>query len=152
MIDIKRMKASHEKFVRANLRMLEEGAQFGADHAEQHIQKFPLFKRRTGTLQDNTKARVVRIRGGRLIRIQSKGKANKYASVIDTGSKAHVILPRRKKFLAFIGRDGHMVFARKVNHPGTRPYKYGWRAAYSTYRVLGRFLDSEMARIARQRF
>lgn len=43
-----------------------------------------------------------------------------YGAYVDQGTRPHVILPRRSKFLAF-QKDGQWVFARRVNHPGTKP-------------------------------
>lgn len=40
------------------------------------------------------------------------------------GSRPHVIMPRRATMLRFVGRTGQVVFARKVNHPGTKPNRY----------------------------
>lgn len=43
----------------------------------------------------------------------------KYAPIIEDGSRPHVILPRNKKALFWVGAR-HPV--KKVNHPGTRAY------------------------------
>jgi hypothetical protein len=40
------------------------------------------------------------------------------------GSKPHIIMPRRATMLRFVGRTGQVVFARRVNHPGTKPNRY----------------------------
>lgn len=44
-----------------------------------------------------------------------------YATDVEMGTAAHVILPRNKKALSWPDAD-HPV--RKVNHPGTAPYPY----------------------------
>ena len=41
----------------------------------------------------------------------------------DKGTKAHVIMPKRARRLVF-QVPGATVFARKVNHPGTKPRNY----------------------------
>lgn len=46
------------------------------------------------------------------------GFAAEHSSFPDTGTRPHVIRPRRKKVLRFVV-DGRVVFARRVNHPGT---------------------------------
>lgn len=44
-----------------------------------------------------------------------------YAASIELGSKPHVILPVVKKVLSWIDKiTGERVFARRVNHPGTK--------------------------------
>lgn len=57
-----------------------------------------------------------------------------YAQAVEFGSKAHVIVPRRRKALAWGGnrrlsgnlRSGSKpeFFAKRVNHPGTQPKPY----------------------------
>lgn len=44
-----------------------------------------------------------------------------YARIQEYGGTTppHVILPKNAKVLAFPGKDGKMVFTRKVNHPGS---------------------------------
>jgi hypothetical protein len=37
----------------------------------------------------------------------------------DQGTRPHVILPRNKQFLRFVDKGGRIVFAKRVNHPGT---------------------------------
>lgn len=47
-----------------------------------------------------------------------------YAKFVEEGTRAHVIEPRRAKALRWIGRNGRAVFARRVRHPGTKPYLF----------------------------
>lgn len=47
----------------------------------------------------------------------------KYALPVHEGSRPHVILPVRKQVLAF-KKNGKMVFARRVNHPGSKGNKF----------------------------
>jgi hypothetical protein len=44
----------------------------------------------------------------------------KHASMLDKGTKPHKITARRAKALRFVSRSGGVVFARSVNHPGTK--------------------------------
>lgn len=44
-----------------------------------------------------------------------------YVTILEEGSRPHVIRPRSAKVLAFPS-GGRTVFARSVNHPGTRGY------------------------------
>ena len=43
----------------------------------------------------------------------------KYAAYVELGTGPHVIVPRRRKVLRFKSSGG-VVFAKRVNHPGTR--------------------------------
>jgi hypothetical protein len=54
------------------------------------------------------------------VHTRSFGSSLGYAAVIESGSKPHVIRPRRKKALAFWGGSG-IVVVKSVNHPGTKP-------------------------------
>lgn len=47
-----------------------------------------------------------------------------YMAMLHEGTQPHVIRPVNARALAFMGREGKMVFLRSVNHPGTkaRPY------------------------------
>ena len=47
------------------------------------------------------------------------GVGAKYGIYVDQGTKAHTIYPRKAKVLAF-QKDGKWVFAKKINHPGTK--------------------------------
>lgn len=54
-------------------------------------------------------------------RVFSSGDV-KYAGIHEYGGRtpAHVIEPKKASVLAFMGKGGSMVFARKVNHPGSK--------------------------------
>ena len=43
-----------------------------------------------------------------------------YAPHVEWDTRPHVIRPVRAKALRFVARDGTVVFAQKVNHPGTK--------------------------------
>lgn len=57
------------------------------------------------------------------------GFAADHSSFPDTGTRPHVIRPRRAKVLRFVV-GGRVVYARKVNHPGTSGDR-GWSDATS---------------------
>lgn len=63
------------------------------------------------------------------------GSDLEYAAAINDGSRPHVIRPRRASVLRF-NVGGRVVFARVVNHPGTK----------GTH-----FLDKALADVARAR-
>lgn len=155
----------HEHFLAQNERLVNDALATAGRHAVQHVQQHATFKRRTGKLQDKTQAsNVVRTRGGKLIRVFNPLR---YAASIDSGSKPHVIRPsaargfigplqdgqsrrgRGRKFLRF-QVAGRWVFARKVNHPGTKPYKFLYRATHSAHRVMGDYLRREATQIAKR--
>lgn len=60
----------------------------------------------------------------------------KHAVFIDRGTRAHIIVPRRKKFLSWIDEHtGKRIFARRVKHPGTSPRPFS-RPAADTGRLV----------------
>lgn len=53
------------------------------------------------------------------------GSDHPIALIHHEGSRPHVILPRKAKALAFVPRGSNrLVFAKRVNHPGTKPSRY----------------------------
>ncbi len=71
-----------------------------------------LFKDRTGELRGTMD---IVDRGAYSKRLVFRAKHAKY---VNDGTKAHVILPVNAPFLRFV-IGGRVIFARKVNHPGT---------------------------------
>lgn len=56
-----------------------------------------------------------------------------YAIYMHRGTRPHVILPRQAKALRFVV-NGRIVYAAKVNHPGTRPRPYLTRSMREVFR------------------
>lgn len=59
-----------------------------------------------------------------------------YAAAVHEGTRPHVIRARNGQYLKFPGRNGP-VFARSVNHPGTRPRPFLRNAADQVLRADG---------------
>lgn len=80
---------------------------------------------RTGRLRSSIRAeppRIFSLRGSVKV-----GSDLEYAAWVNDGTRPHVIRPRTKRYLKFqVG--GRTVFARKVNHPGTKPRPFLDRA------------------------
>jgi hypothetical protein len=82
----------------------------------------PRFRPIPGRLkQDITKNWVTDARGNLTISI---GSSLPYADMVHEGTRPHVILPRTKRVLRWVGDDGRVHFARVVHHPGARPNHY----------------------------
>lgn len=75
------------------------------------------FKNRTGNLRRSIDRRVFSAARGIVF------VGEKYGKWVEFGTDPHIIRPKNAKVLAF-KVNGRMVFARKVNHPGSRPYPY----------------------------
>ncbi len=90
----------------------------------------PILKRftpvRTGRLRNSTRFQI--IGAGLLMRLMIRQGAKTkegefYGHIVRGGSRPHVILPRVAKALVFKIGD-RTIFARRVNHPGTKPNQY----------------------------
>lgn len=122
MIDVGMMRDAHMRFDRAFKRMVEDTMRdhniAATNEARQELQGHV----RTGRLLGS--ARGILIKGA--VRVISRGEIGrgvKYAEGFEYGTRPHVIVARRARFLRFIGRrDGAIVYAKRVNHPGNRPF------------------------------
>jgi hypothetical protein len=70
----------------------------------------------------------------------------KYALPVHEGSSPHVIVPVRKKMLAF-RKGGKLIFARRVNHPGNKPNKFVERTISSTESPINRLFTRALENI-----
>lgn len=51
-------------------------------------------------------------------------EAGKIFTYQDQGTRAHTIVPRRARVLAFEAKSGGMVFTKRVRHPGTKAQRF----------------------------
>ncbi len=80
------------------------------------------IKQRSGALRESVNA--YRADDGDILQGGAgAGAGLDYAKALEYGSRPHEILPRNGKFLRF-EKDGRVIFARRVNHPGNRPFRY----------------------------
>lgn len=68
---------------------------------------------------------------GQMVRV---GSRKPYTAAVVKGSVPHKIYPRRRRVLRFVARGGDVVYARIVNHPGTKANNFLMEAAR---RILG---------------
>jgi hypothetical protein len=66
-----------------------------------------------------------------------------YAAHVEYGTRAHVIRPRRRKALRFVS-GGNTVFAQRVNHPGTRAYRFMRNALEAKLPLAERLVEQAM--------
>jgi hypothetical protein len=91
---------------------------------------------RTGCLRSGIHKRAIEeVPNGLSIRIVSltttcSPDRIEYAFWMHEGTEPHVITPKKPGGVLAFKVDGKTVFARKVNHPGTRAYKYLSRNLY----------------------
>jgi len=148
-INIAQVQRGHELFLKQQDAWVMEALEIAKAQASEHVKKRSTFKRRspTSSLKDSTKGRIVKTRGGKKLHLTWP---KKHALFIEYGTRPHPIIARRRRALRFVV-NGQTLFRRKVMHPGTRPYKFGWKATSSAYRVLSQRLDARV-RVARFRF
>ena len=142
------LKVAGNRFCAAHNAMIDRACTYAAGMGVAHVYSYPQFKPQTGALQRATSYKILRSSSGRIVRLRNR---KKYAAAIDSGARAHLILPRRAKVLAFYSaKAGRMIFTRRVNHPGNRPYKFLYRAHRAAYRLAGQELAKGMAKAARK--
>jgi hypothetical protein len=146
LVNLPEVRQGHARFLREHEQLVDRVTQRGGDVALGHVQHHNTFKRRTGKLQDTTDYRVVKLRGGKLLRITNP---QKYADSIDGGARPHVIRARNAPYLHFLGKRG-WVRTKSVNHPGNRPYKFIYRATHAAHRVMGQELQQGMTELAKR--
>ncbi len=141
IINLDDIRRAHQKVINgtaaAVIVELADAGKFAVDYVKTN----PTFTPRTGNLQAKTKWVPYR---GRSVLIQNRAR---YANPIEHGSKPHVIRPRRAKALRFVVK-GKVVFARKVNHPGNRPYRFLRAAAVVAGARLFHGIEGRMHKIA----
>jgi hypothetical protein len=136
----------HQHFLAQNDRLFGESLERSGRHAKDHVNRYPTFKPRTGKLQKRTRTRVVRTRGGKLLRIYN---TLEYAAPIDGGAKPHDIPAKNATHLRFYwAKARRWVTTKRVNHPGNKPYKFMYRAWQSAGRVERQELERGMRGIA----
>lgn len=99
-----------ERFARA----ATEGLRHVAEVAQSQARNSGKFRNVTGRLYRS----IVVVQRSRF-RVSVEARAP-YAKWVEEGTQPHVIEPVRRKALRFFV-NGSLVFARRVNHPGSRP-------------------------------
>jgi hypothetical protein len=74
---------------------------------------------RTGYLLSTIRKQRSYVRGSVTVLVGSK-KID-YTQYVNYGTRAHEIAARNKKYLRFVTSSGQIVFAKRVQHPGTQP-------------------------------
>ena len=76
------------------------------------------FKNRTGNLRRSINRRVEGPHRGVV------STSEEYGAHVEFGTRPHVIYPKKGRFLVFKNQSGQKVFAKKINHPGSKPYPF----------------------------
>ncbi len=113
----------------------------------QYAKKVGAFQDRTGKLRDRIYAKFKsgNINGSKWEIISPA----KYSIFIEKGTKPHEIKPKDKSVLHWIDSGGGHIFAKRVMHPGTRPYGYMESTAVKAKHVLWHEINATLDRVNR---
>ena len=137
---LRRARAADEELARA-LRFAVEQSTNEAEIVARGTRK---YQDRTGALTDSIDGRLT---SAGPLRADGVFEATApHAGYVDGGTRAHEIRPRKAKVLAF-ERGGRTVFARSVQHPGTRPDGFFQRGAAAAETTLERQAQVGVARV-----
>lgn len=148
-INLDAVRRAHARFIGkqqvAVIRCLDEAGKFAEDHVTAHSR----FRRRSPvgeSLKDATEHKFIRTGSGVVVRIFST-KAT--APILEHGSKPHVIRARKARALRFV-IGGKTIFRRRVNHPGTRGFRFLYHATNAGFRILGQQLERDLGALAKR--
>lgn len=148
-IDISAVHRAHARFIGKQQVTVVRCLDWAGEFAEDHVAAHSKFRRRSPvgqSLKDATEHKFIRTGSGAVVRIFSTKKT---AAFLEYGTKPHVIRARKASALRFVV-GGKTVFARKVNHPGTRGFRFLYNATDAGFRLLGPKLESELGALARK--
>jgi hypothetical protein len=145
-INIDKVLRAHTRFKRLHHSLFDREVEKVGKFGVNYVKTNPTFKPRTGFLQKQTDYRVLVLKSGAVVRISN---SSKYGKWVEFGTRRHMIAARRARALTFTWK-GVLVHRRYVMHPGTRPYKFLYRAASAAGRAFVPSMDSGMTRIAKQ--
>lgn len=85
--------------------------------------------------------------------IQLNESVAPYAFWVHDGTKPHLIVPKAKQALRWVGGAGKFIFAKRVKHPGTKKdqflYEAGTRSVPQIEAIFSSALDDLAAQIGR---
>lgn len=152
-IDLSAVKKAHRRFLAAHDRAVDKSLDEAGDHAAHHVKTHSAFNRRSAarSVKDATKHKVIRTRGGKLVRITNNKTRRGYSvsAGLEHGTRAHTIRAKPGKSLAFRS-GGQLIFRKSVQHPGTRPYRFLSNATSAAHRFIGPRLKRQLSRVAKR--
>lgn len=117
---------------------IADAARNGAIEGAAEAKAVGRFKNRTGYLRAGIVARLL-ASSFRSVQWEILSLAP-YSRYVESGTRPHMILPRNGVALRFM-MNGQEVFARKVNHPGTKAQPFMGPALLKAGRVMRRELE-----------
>jgi hypothetical protein len=147
VLNLSEIKRAHAKFVQTNKGAISTEMSRARLYGEQYAHRFPRFTPRSPNgLREASKGTVVRTSGGGIVRLTN---AKRYAAAIDQGARPHDI--HGSPLLVFFwAKKNRWVRARRVKHPGNRPYRFLFGANQASFREFGVRMNLHMTQIARK--
>lgn len=134
--------AAHRRFLTRHDHAYRDSLEDASDFGLRYANSRPRFTPRTGELQKANESRVIRTRTLGTVRFRNR---KPYAASIDQGARPHDIFPRdraRGRLIFFWPKVGKWIYARRVKHPGNKPYRFLHGATIAA----GRFWFVDMSR------
>lgn len=124
---------------------VSKGVAKGVKEGAQEARSKHTFQNRTGELEKSIEGVALGWRDG-MLRCEGVIRATaKHASFVDEGTKPHVIVVRRARWLSWEESQGDRHFAVRVNHPGTKAQPFMHHAYFKCERVILREIESGVA-------
>lgn len=146
MIDVGKLKNAHDRFMKEAERAVDDVAKAAADWGEQAAKRGLQSHVRTGRMLRTVRGTVVKQGRNRVVKLTNNAP---YATHFEFGTVPHPIVARPGKFLRFIGRDGQVVFRKRVFHPGNRAFLVFAAAHQRSSLFAGNYLRLRMEAVAR---
>lgn len=144
-INVARVKQLHDSMWSSLNTELNAEMEMSGEAAKAHVRQFHTgFTHRSFKLSNSTSYRVVRTRGGKVVKIRNTAP---YARAVENGSRPHVIRAKNGGALRFV-MNGRVMFRRSVNHPGTKPTKFLRTATEFAFERFGRGMDQRIRRLS----
>ena len=155
MFDLNKIKRKHQHFLAEHSRAVNEALAPTAltPWTWRWVSQHGGFTSRSGNLVHKTSVKLVRTRGGVLVKMSNTAK---YAAAQDGGSglygpkrRKYLIRAKNAQVLAF-NVGGRLIFRRSVMHPGVKPTRFLYNANDALFRTSKQWLRGAMARAAKR--
>lgn len=152
-IDVAAVRRQHAKLLAGLSQEIRGALGEAGQHAKDHVKTKSEFERQSPSgrsVKDLTKFRVVRTKGGKLLRISNNrmSRGHNVSLGLEHGTRPHTI--KAKTGTLRFRSGGDWVFRREVQHPGTRAYRFLSNATGSAYSSLGSRLQTRLSALARR--
>jgi hypothetical protein len=149
--NLRQVHKAYERFNGLYDRTLFDIMQDTAVYGVRYANARPRYTPRTGKLSRSNEARFAKGRRVGTVKFRNR---QPYARAIDEGARPHDIRPKNPngRLVFFWKKLGKWVFARRVKHPGNRPYRFLHGAAIAAGQKLTQQTSLRLSRLAKTSF